>query len=98
MAEPRVAGEQPRTTGRNRVMWVATLLTQDGSHKVRVRDLSKTGAYVIAERALPADSDAIFTHGDEFVAARIAWSNDAGAGIQFYRDLDLAGNPDVSGP
>ena len=93
MAEPRVACERPRAAGRNRVLWVATVLTHEGRHRVRVRDLSKTGAHVLADGPLPAGSDAIFEHGDEFVAARIAWSNEAEAGIQFYRDLESAVQP-----
>ena len=87
MAEPKVAQKQPRATGRNRVLWVATVLTPEGAHTVRVRNLSETGAQVTAERALPAGCDAIFQHGSEFVAARIAWSNEGEAGIQFYRAL-----------
>jgi hypothetical protein len=93
MAEPMAAQEQARATGRNRVLWAATVLTQDGSHSVRVRDLSRTGAQVLSERELPAGSDAIFRHGGEFVAARIAWSNAAEAGIQFYRELQLTAGP-----
>jgi len=97
MAEPSMAREQPRATERNRVLWLATVLTPAGLHRVRVRNLSTTGAQVLAEPALPVGCDAIFQHGEVFVAARVAWSNQAEAGIQFYRDLAPPANPDASG-
>lgn len=92
MADQGGAIGRSRAVGRNRVMWVATVMTRDGSHRVRVCDLSSSGAKVQAERALPCDGDAIFRHGEMFVAARIVWSNEAEAGIQFYRPLDLSGH------
>lgn len=93
MTEAKGQRSQTRGPDRNRVLWAATVLTPDGAHQVRVRDLSNTGAHVLAERPLPVGSDAIFRHGHDFVASRIAWSNETEAGIQFYRELDLAGGP-----
>lgn len=88
---------KPRAAGRNRVLWAATVLTPEGVCRVRVRDLSSTGAQVLAERALPAGCDAIFQHGEVFVAAKVAWSNETEAGIQFYRDLTLPVNAGARG-
>ena len=53
MTEAKGQRSQTRGPDRNRVLWAATVLTPDGAHQVRVRDLSNTGAHVLAERIQP---------------------------------------------
>jgi hypothetical protein len=79
--------EPPRQGARKRVLIRGTLFTPTGAHVVWVRDVSTSGALVSGGDRLPANCDVIFKRGDVFVAAHIAWSNDTGAGINFYRDL-----------
>jgi hypothetical protein len=79
---------QPARKGsRKRVLMRGTLFTPEGAHVVWIRDISATGALVAGEDRLPQDCDVIFKRGPLFAAARIAWSNETGAGIKFYRDL-----------
>lgn len=86
---PDVAKPQtlPRTPERTRVLMTGTLFTPAGAHRVLIRDLSRGGAQVYAEDAIPADCDAVFKRGSIFVAARVAWSTAREAGLQFYREL-----------
>ena len=88
MSEMQKIERQPRAAERERVLLVATVVSPQGSHHVRVRDLSKTGAQVVAEEPLPSGVDAIFQHKGVFAAARIVWSRQKEAGLQFYRELD----------
>ena len=79
---------QPSRNGpRKRVLVRGTLFSPTGAHVVWVRDVSPSGALVAGDAHLPCDCDVICKRGDLFVAAHIAWSNDTGAGVKFYRDL-----------
>jgi hypothetical protein len=77
-----------RAAERDHVLLSATLVIRDGSHPVRVRDLSRIGAHVVAEEALPSGVDAIFKRGGTFAAARIVWSKGKEAGLEFYHEPD----------
>lgn len=79
-----------RTKKRSRVLMVGTLFTPDGAQKVRVRDISATGAQIVAESSVTQDCDAIFKRGAIFAAARVAWSKGRWAGLTFYRELPAA--------
>jgi hypothetical protein len=72
---------------RRRVLMRGTVFTPTGAHVVWIRDISSDGALVAGDDPLPNDCDVIFKRGSIFAAGRIAWSNDTGAGIKFYRDL-----------
>jgi hypothetical protein len=72
---------------RRRVLMRGTVFGPDGAHVVWIRDISSDGALVSGDDRLPTDCDVIFKRGPIFAAARIAWSNESGAGIKFYRDL-----------
>jgi len=80
-------GATARGATRKRVLMRGTLFTPEGAHIVWIRDISETGALVAGDVRLPADCDVIFKRGPIFAAARIAWANDTGAGIEFYRNL-----------
>ncbi|MFL6725733.1 MAG: PilZ domain-containing protein [Sphingomicrobium sp.] len=79
--------EAPRRTRRTRVLMTGTLVTPDGSQKVTVRDISRTGAQVLGAKGFTADCDAIFRRGSLFAAARVAWVSGDEAGLKFYREL-----------
>jgi hypothetical protein len=72
---------------RRRVLLRGTVFSPDGAHVVWVRDISTDGALVAGDDQLPTNCDVIFKRGPIFAAGHIAWSNDTGAGIKFYRDL-----------
>lgn len=78
---------QSREGARKRVLVRATLFTPTGDHTVWVRDVSSGGALVSAKSHLPTNCDVIFKRGEVFVAAHVAWSNETGAGVNFYREL-----------
>jgi hypothetical protein len=77
----------PRKGARKRVLMKGTLFTPDGAYVIWIRDISTTGALVSCKDRLPTDCDVIFKRGPIFAAAHIAWANDTGAGVKFYRDL-----------
>jgi hypothetical protein len=79
--------EASRNGPRKRVLMRGTLFTPDGAFVVWVRDVSTTGALVSCKDRLPVGCDVIFKRGEIFAAAHLAWSNDTGAGVKFYRDL-----------
>jgi hypothetical protein len=70
-----------------RVLMRGTVYSPDGAHIVWIRDISSDGALVSGDDKLPSDCDVIFKRGPIFAAAHIAWSNETGASIKFYRGL-----------
>ncbi|MES2137105.1 MAG: PilZ domain-containing protein [Pseudomonadota bacterium] len=83
-----VADVQPSRKGeRKRVLLRGTVFAPNGAHVVWIRDISSDGALVAADDPLPIGCDVIFKRGAIFAAARIAWSNETGTGVKFYRDL-----------
>ena len=79
--------DAPRKTKRTRVLMTASLLTPDGTQKVTLRDISRTGAQLVTAAAMPTDCDVIFKRGPLFAAARVAWSSKGEVGLKFYREL-----------
>jgi hypothetical protein len=79
--------EPSRKGARNRVLMRGTVYTPEGACMVWIRDISAKGALVAGDDPLPSDCDVIFKRGQIFAAGRIAWSNETGAGLTFYRDL-----------
>jgi hypothetical protein len=77
----------PRKGSRKRVLMKGTLFTPDGAYVIWIRDISTTGALISSKDRLPTNCDVIFKRGPIFAAAHIAWANDTGAGVKFYRDL-----------
>jgi hypothetical protein len=79
-----------RTGSRARVLMTGTLTTLHGSHKVLVRDISRNGAQIYADRNISAGSDACFERGPIFVAAQVAWCRKGETGLKFYRELSAS--------
>ena len=84
---PPTLSAAPRVGKRKRVLMTGILFTPDGALRVRLRDVSSTGAHVLAESRMLSDCDALFRKGPLYVAARVAWSRDNEAGLRFYREL-----------
>lgn len=81
--EPGVSRAEKRT----KVLMIGTLLTPEGAQKVKIRDISSTGAHLSSTGRITDGCDALFKRGSLFAAARVAWSRNDQAGIEFYRDL-----------
>jgi len=80
--------QPPRKGGaRKRVLMRGTLFTPHGAFVIWIRDISNTGALISCKDKLPIDCDVIFKRGPIFAAATVAWANDTGAGVKFYREL-----------
>ena len=79
-----------RAHSRTRVLMTANLILADGSHNVLVRDISRHGAQVYAEKRIPEGEDACFRRGRLFVAANVTWCKNGEAGLKFYRDLSAS--------
>lgn len=79
-----------RSKSRKRVVMAATLISAEGSQRVRVRDISSCGAQIYADTRITEGHDVCFRTGPVFVAARIAWSRNGVAGLNFYRELTAA--------
>ncbi|MEO6226192.1 MAG: PilZ domain-containing protein [Sphingomicrobium sp.] len=87
IAASEMAPSPARKQQRKRVLMRGTVFTPDGAFVVWIRDISTQGALIAGDDVLPSNCDVIFKRGGLFAAAHIAWSNDTGAGVKFYRDL-----------
>ena len=74
-----------RTRDRKRVLMNATIISADVTQTARVMELTAAGAKIACDRRLDPDSDVIFKRSDAFLAARVVWSDESGAGLEFYR-------------
>ncbi len=79
--------ESGRTGARKRVLMRGTLYSPHGAHVIWIKDLSSSGALVSSQDRLPTECDVILKRGGIFVAGRVAWLNETGAGVEFYREL-----------
>ena len=87
--------EPARKTDRTRVLMVGTLITCDGTKRVRIRDFSNKGAQVVLEGGKVAKCDVLLKRGDLCTAAKVAWIKGDEVGLTFYREIspkDLAAN------
>ena len=76
-----------RSSTRKRVLMTATIIGADGTQPARVNELTSSGTRIACDRPLAPGSDVIFKRGRISIAARVAWSKDESAGLEFYRDL-----------
>jgi len=79
--------EGPRKGLSKRVLVRGMLYTPNGAFVVWIRDISTAGALITSKDHLPSNSDVILKRGPVFVAGHIAWANETGASVKFYRDL-----------
>lgn len=85
MNEATKVTSHPRTAQRDRVLLGATLLNADGSYPVRLRDMSRSGAHVVADFDLECGTDAVLVRPGVFAAAEVIWVRGNEAGLRFYR-------------
>jgi hypothetical protein len=76
-----------RTASRKRVLMTGTLVTADGNQRVRIHDISATGAHVSSEGPLKTKVDVLLKKSSIAAAAWVAWSEEKSAGLKFYREL-----------
>jgi hypothetical protein len=81
-----VAGK--RTAKRARVLLAAKLQVGATEIDVRLRDLSRQGALIEAQRVPPQDTEVTFTRGSLTVPARVAWAGEGRAGLEFAYVVD----------
>jgi hypothetical protein len=79
--------QPPRRSSRTRVLMMATLITCEGSKRVRIRDFSGKGAQVIVEKGEIAQCDVLLKRGDLCAAAKVAWIKGDEVGLTFYREI-----------
>ena len=85
--------QPPRRSARTRVLMVGTLITCEGSKRVRIRDFSSKGAQVVLESGEVQKCDVLLKRGDLCCAAQVAWIKGDEVGLTFYREIsaeDLA--------
>ena len=81
----QLAPSEMRDAPRKHVLMQATIISPEGPQRVFVKDLTLTGARIQWEYPLEDGWDVIFKRGEEFRAARVAWTWGDEAGLQFYR-------------
>ncbi len=81
---------EARRSQRFRVLLVATLLTTTGERIVKLRNLSATGAMIEGERLPAPGTDVLLRRGSLELFARLVWSEDKEAGLEFYEPLTQA--------
>jgi hypothetical protein len=82
-----VAGK--RSARRARVLLAAKLRTGGGYDiDVRLRDLSQKGALVEGKALPPQGTEAVFSRGSITVPARVAWTGEGRAGLEFAFPID----------
>lgn len=79
--------EPARRTARKRVLMIGTLISCDGSKRVRIRDFSSKGAQVVIESGEVAKCDVLLKRGDLCAAAQVAWVKGDEVGLTFYREI-----------
>ena len=82
-----VAGK--RSAKRARVLLAAKLRTGGGYDiDVRLRDLSPRGALVEGKALPPQGTETVFSRGSITVPARVAWTGEGRAGLEFAFPVD----------
>ena len=82
-----VAGK--RSAKRARVLLAAKLRTGGGYDiDVRLRDLSQKGALVEGKSLPPQGTETVFSRGSIVVPARVAWTGEGRAGLEFAFPID----------
>lgn len=79
--------QPPRRSTRTRVLMVGTLVTCEGSNRVRIRDFSSKGAQVVLENGKVAKCDVLLKRGNLCAAAQVAWIKGDEVGLTFYREI-----------
>jgi hypothetical protein len=77
-----------RRSKRARVLLAAKLRSGAAETDVRLRDLSQKGALIEGKCIPPINSEVVFCRGSICVPARVAWTSDGRAGLEFAYMID----------
>ncbi|TFI60020.1 PilZ domain-containing protein [Sphingomonas parva] len=77
-----------RSSKRARVLLAAKLRSGPAETDVRLRDLSQKGALIEGKCIPPVNSDVVFCRGSICVPARVAWTGEGRAGLEFAYMID----------
>jgi hypothetical protein len=87
-SQNQLAAGEMRDAPRKLVLMQARIISPDGPRRAFIKDLANTGARIQCDEPLKEGWDVVFERGDDFRAARVVWSREDEAGLQFYRDAD----------
>jgi len=89
---PAVAEEDPRRSDRRHpLVWNGEILWQHDSHKVRLRNISESGALIDCNLDLPLGAELMLDLGESRqLFANVSWSRSGQAGLIFTEKFDLA--------
>lgn len=89
--EPEPPAEEQRGEGRHRLIWSGVLHHRDAKIRVRVRNISSTGAMIETPDPVLVGGQAILELGDDgFIPTTIAWMVGDEVGLRFRSKFDLA--------
>jgi hypothetical protein len=77
-----------RGSKRARVLLAAKVHAGAAEMDVRLRDLSQKGALIEGKGIPPAGTEIVFCRGSICVPARVAWTADGRAGLEFAYQID----------
>ena len=83
------SGKALRKSERSGAILQGQIICSAGTIKVRIFNLSATGAGVKTSVPIPPDCDLMLTRGGLFVASRLVWTVGAYAGLKFYHNVSL---------
>ena len=86
-----------RETKRSRVFLVAQVDSGDGPFQARIRDISRSGALLQADKSPPSGAKVRLTCGGAVVDARVAWADEGGFCLEFETPLLVGKLTDKSG-
>ena len=79
-----------RAGERGRLIWSAVLITRTGPVPARLANLSEGGAKVAIQKPIDGLDDVILQTKQMFAAARVVWTKDGEAGLEFYREQPVS--------
>jgi hypothetical protein len=81
--------EEPRRRApRTRVLLSCLLITTTDEYRVKLRDVSPTGAMMEGEKLPPAGTDVVLRRGRNDTFATVAWVEGRRGGLQFDEPLE----------
>lgn len=78
-----------RAGERGRLIWSAVLITRTGPVPARLANLSEGGAKVAIQKPIDGEDDVVLQTKNMFAAARVIWTDNGEAGLEFYRDQSV---------
>ena len=83
-------GSDQRIATRHPLIWSAEVLTRSGSFRVRLRNVSATGALIQCDQPLPLGGEVVLDLGKGgSVEATVSWTVGDHAGLSFDQEFDM---------